>query len=678
MHVRRSGLRSHRHALLVAFAVLLLSTARARAAGPDVFGYRSLRSADAGGPSFLPFVDISTTGTRLFFVDPDDGVTPNADDGVALDVPLGALNGGRGFPFYGAFHTTVAMSTNGFLDFAPSAASDVPNNQCPLPDPTVPNTIIAVLWDDLVLANAPDPARGGYYEEFATCPYSDGGAGACVLLQWHRADHLTGSTDAFTLQAALYEHGDILMKFTAGNLEEGINSTTGIESSAGLGVTDACDLAASVTADSAVLFLAPPFVGATVGEAEPNDAPATATAIPAGMCGAGGIAGAGDADVWSLAATGTLLYALVDTRFAAPSPTSALRVLAPDGADLGGDTDSGPAGGSAVAGVPIPATGALARVTEAGENAALAPYALMVLAVAAEDRGVEAEPNDSAGTANAIRASREAGSLDGADADVFAFSVGGVSDAIAVIADADPDGDGLVAPIRVEVLGPDGTTVLAARDGARRAVAVGRVVATTPGTHFVRVTQPPGAADHDYELVVVRNCASACADEDNDAHCDAIDDCPAVPNDQGDGDGDGVGDACDGCAADPGKSEPLSCGCGVPDVDADGNGVADCLVNEDLRERLGRLSAAMEALRRGMRRDDPVVVSARALLDEVRGFLDARGGDLTLVGGADLPPLRRALLRRVPRATKARKPGFARSRRRALDAIAALRDALAP
>jgi hypothetical protein len=312
-----------------------------------------------------------------------------------------------------------------------------------------------------------------------------------------------------------------------------------------------------------------------------------------------------------------------------------------------------------------------------GENAALAPYALTALAVSADDRGVESEPNDSPATATAIHASRVAGVLDGADADVFSFAAADASDGIAVIADADPDGDGLIAPLRVEVLGPDGTTVLAARDGARRAVAVGRVVATTPGTHFVRVTQPPGAADHEYELVVVRNCASACADDDGDARCDGVDDCPAVPNEQGDADGDGVGDACDGCPADPGKAAPLSCGCGVADVDADGNGVADCLVNEDLRERLGRLHAAVDALRRGLRRDDPLVTSARALLDEVHAFLDARGGELTLVAGAELVPLRRALLRRVPRATKARKPGFARSRRRGLDAIAALRDALA-
>ncbi len=45
----------------------------------------------------------------------------------------------------------------------------------------------------------------------------------------------------------------------------------------------------------------------------------------------------------------------------------------------------------------------------------------------------------------------------------------------------------------------------------------------------------------------------------------------------GDSDGDGIGDACDGCPNDPGKSEPGACGCGVPDVDADSNGVADCL-----------------------------------------------------------------------------------------------------
>ncbi|MGA1225453.1 MAG: hypothetical protein ACO31E_12920, partial [Phycisphaerales bacterium] len=44
-----------------------------------------------------------------------------------------------------------------------------------------------------------------------------------------------------------------------------------------------------------------------------------------------------------------------------------------------------------------------------------------------------------------------------------------------------------------------------------------------------------------------------------------------------DSDGDGVGDLCDGCPSDPLKQTPGDCGCGVPDVDGDGNGISDCL-----------------------------------------------------------------------------------------------------
>ncbi|MGF7473756.1 hypothetical protein WFJ45_23735, partial [Salmonella enterica subsp. enterica serovar Minnesota] len=68
--------------------------------------------------------------------------------------------------------------------------------------------------------------------------------------------------------------------------------------------------------------------------------------------------------------------------------------------DLGGDTDSGPGAGSAVAGIAVPASGALARASEAGDNAVLAPYALTALAVSASDRGVETEPNDAPAAAS--------------------------------------------------------------------------------------------------------------------------------------------------------------------------------------------------------------------------------------------------------------------------------------
>ncbi len=61
-------------------------------------------------------------------------------------------------------------------------------------------------------------------------------------------------------------------------------------------------------------------------------------------------------------------------------------------------------------------------------------------------------------------------------------------------------------------------------------------------------------------------------------------DCNAngIPDEcEADTDGDGLIDACDGCPEDPAKTAPGDCGCGVPDVDSDGNGVSDCLDNAD-------------------------------------------------------------------------------------------------
>ncbi len=78
------------------------------------------------------------------------------------------------------------------------------------------------------------------------------------------------------------------------------------------------------------------------------------------------------------------------------------------------------------------------------------------------------------------------------------------------------------------------------------------------------------------------------ADSDGDGAIDACDGCPADPAKTApgicgcgvadtDSDGDGVANCNDGCPNDPAKTAPGVCGCGVPDTDSDGDGTANCI-----------------------------------------------------------------------------------------------------
>jgi hypothetical protein len=76
-------------------------------------------------------------------------------------------------------------------------------------------------------------------------------------------------------------------------------------------------------------------------------------------------------------------------------------------------------------------------------------------------------------------------------------------------------------------------------------------------------------------------------DSDNDGASDLTDNCPSDPNKTEPGscgcgvpdtdrDGDGFLDCNDNCPGDPNKTEPGVCVCGAPDTDRDGDGVLDC------------------------------------------------------------------------------------------------------
>ena len=117
-----------------------------------------------------------------------------------------------------------------------------------------------------------------------------------------------------------------------------------------------------------------------------------------------------------------------------------------------------------------------------------------------------------------------------------------------------------------------------------------------PGEYIYTVTAPSCPTDEATVTVSESAASSWYADTDGDGYgsgastgtaCTApnsgdvtnnTDNCPNSSNpDQLDGDGDGTGDECDACPADPLKTNPGTCGCGVAETDTDGDGTADCV-----------------------------------------------------------------------------------------------------
>ncbi len=524
--------------------------------GPSVFGYTFIDSAEPGGPVFS-FVDISTTGTQQTFFDADALPTQNsnADDGVALAISLAGLNGGQGFPFFGNLFTELNMSTNGFLHFDLNGASDALSNDCPVSNATEPNNMIAVLWDDLVLRNPPSILAGGYVQSFSPCPYTQGGTGDCVVVQWDNADHFGGGIDSFDFQAVLYDNGNILMLYPEGptaspadppfNPEHGSGSTTGIENAdASDGLTYACNTADSIPANLAVLFRYPLpqlELAMTVSVCQPDPAdPVDPECIE--NCGT------------------------VDSLIVAPG--TKVRVCY-------GVTNTG----------TTPITQHNLFDDQIGAFLAFFNFNLLPGASVFITQKVTIDEDT---VFNGTWTGRA--------------TVHNVESTDAVTVQVDSDGDGV----------PDAADICPGGDDNIDADADGTPdfcdncpddpAKTEPGQCGCGVadtdTDADGTADCNDECVDDPNkiapgdcgCGVADTDTDNDGTADCNDECVDDPNkiapgDCGcgvadmDTDNDGTADCNEECDDDSNKTEPGVCGCGTADIDFDNDGVADCIDN---------------------------------------------------------------------------------------------------
>jgi len=121
------------------------------AGGPDGYGHIWVDSDQPSGPVFN-WLDISSIGTDI-------------TDSLADDNYTGPYLMGFDFNFYGNLHSYFYVGSNGIIGFSAAGMSE--RVRTPLPDPTVPNDILAWFWDDLDITNSSNPGGRVYY-------YSDG------------------------------------------------------------------------------------------------------------------------------------------------------------------------------------------------------------------------------------------------------------------------------------------------------------------------------------------------------------------------------------------------------------------------------------------------------------------------------------------------------------------------
>src|SRR6476659_3546348 len=259
------------------------------------------------------------------------------------------------------------------------------------------------------------------------------------------------------------------------------------------------------------LWLEPAALDLTpIAEVEPNDTPGTANALGAATTVrvVSGSITSGNADYFQFTApAGARLWALVDTGASTTSHDSVLTLFAADGTSvIEMDDDDGLANncdatvegtqGSTIAGRTLTAGGTYFLKVEGFDVDAISAYKLFVLATTSST--AEAESNDTAATANPLVTAGSSTGVRtasiGVEGDVDFYSiVAGTGSSFYISADADPEKNGSGTDVVVDLIAPDGSTVLFTADnsadvGLPSPPAESFCFAIpTPGTYYVRV-----------------------------------------------------------------------------------------------------------------------------------------------------------------------------------------------
>ncbi|MGQ0600245.1 MAG: S8 family serine peptidase [Anaerolineales bacterium] len=178
------------------------------------------------------FVDISSTGTVITLTD-------DAEANITLPFT---------FLLFGGSSTNLRVGNNGGL-LVNTTAGDVPITNAAMSG--APDNFIAPFWDDF-----DDETGAVYWRVLGAVP------NRFAVVQWHNRSHFPGPSDGATLQAILYENGNLLFQYRDVNFnnpvnDNGASATVGIR---GIGAVNALQYSfntPSVTAGLALCFVRP-------------------------------------------------------------------------------------------------------------------------------------------------------------------------------------------------------------------------------------------------------------------------------------------------------------------------------------------------------------------------------------------------------------------------------------
>ncbi len=194
----------------------------------------------AMGPISYRWTEIEETGTAI----------GGGDYAYYCDLPIGFA-----FPFYDQTKTNFCVSTNGFISFDRTGHSGDLYNSCPLPDTRGNHSLIAVIWDDLVVQDSI------YYQTLGAAPNRR------LVVQWsdvRRYASFGGSLATF--QAVLSEDGSIQFFIKDVGGLRSLSATTGLEDQTETkGTTYYCNTPGKLSQEQAIVFVPP---NATVGVAQ--------------------------------------------------------------------------------------------------------------------------------------------------------------------------------------------------------------------------------------------------------------------------------------------------------------------------------------------------------------------------------------------------------------------------